>query len=85
MCLFAIRIEYPLDTTVQRPHDPDPRQHWIANAATQHQKFDRRLLLLQVGLFFRQLGVVVGRVLQREQLPAVGQRDRLVERGGPGQ
>ena len=85
MCLFAIRIEYPLDTTVQRPHDPDPRQHGIATAATQHQNLDRRLPFRQVGFFFRQLGDVVGRVLQREQLPAVGQRDRLVERGGPGQ
>jgi hypothetical protein len=32
MCLFAIGIEHPLDMTVQRLHDPDPRQHSVTAA-----------------------------------------------------
>jgi hypothetical protein len=35
MCLFAIGIEHPLDMTVQRLHDPDPRQHRVTPAAAQ--------------------------------------------------
>jgi hypothetical protein len=29
MCLFAIGIEHPLDMTIERLHDPDPRQHRV--------------------------------------------------------
>ena len=49
MCLFAIGIEDPLDMPIERLHDTDPRQHSIAAAAAQHQRFDRRLPFRQVG------------------------------------
>ena len=38
MGIFAIGIEHPLDMTVQRLHDPDPRQLRVAPAAAQHQR-----------------------------------------------
>ena len=84
MCLFAIGIEHPLDMTVQRSHDSNPRHHRVPAAAAQHQRFDRRLPFWQVGFLFGQLVDVVGRVLQRQQLPAVGQNDGILKRGRPG-
>ena len=71
--IFAIGIEHPLDMTVQRLHDPDPRQHRITTAAAQHQDLDRRLPFRQVGLFLRQAGDVVGGVAKRDELLAVRQ------------
>jgi hypothetical protein len=47
MGLFALGIEHPLDVTVQRSHDPNPRHHRRTATAAQHQCFDR-------GLPFRQ-------------------------------
>jgi hypothetical protein len=84
MRLLAIGIEHPLDVTVQRPHDSNPRHHRVAAAATQHQRFNCRLPFRQVGFLLRQLGDVVCRVVQREQLPAVGQNDGILKRGRPG-
>ena len=70
--------------TVQRLHNPDPPHHRWPAAAAQHQHLDRGLPFRQVGFLLRQLHDVVGRVLQGEQLPAVGQDDGILERGGPG-
>jgi len=72
MCLFAIGIERPLDMTVQGFHDPDAGHHRGAATAAQHQRFDRRLPFRQIGFRLGQLRNVVGSVLQRDQLPAVG-------------
>ena len=85
MCLFAIGIEHPLDVTVQRPHDADPRQHRIATTATQHQDLDRRLPFRQVEFLLRQLGDVVGCVFKGDEHPAARQRDRIFKWGGPRQ
>ena len=85
MCLFAIGIEDPLDMSIERLHDTDPRQHRIAAAAAQHQHFDCRLPFRQIGFLPGKLRNVVGRVLQREQLPAVGQNDGIFETDRPGQ
>jgi hypothetical protein len=27
MMILTIRVEHPLDVTIERPHDPDPREH----------------------------------------------------------
>ena len=79
MCLFAIGIEHPLDITVQRLHDANPRHHRVAAAAAQHQRLDRRLPLRQVGFFLRLLRDVVGCVLERDELTTVRQRYRILE------
>jgi hypothetical protein len=60
MGIFAIGIEHPLDMTVQRSHDANPRHHRVAAAAAQHQRFDSGLPFRQVGFLFRQLRDVVG-------------------------
>ena len=62
MGIFAIGIEHPLDMTVQRSHDADPRHHRRAASRHQHQHFDRGLPFRQVGFLFRQAGDVVGGV-----------------------
>jgi len=49
MGIFAIGIEHPLDMTVQRLHDPDPRHHRRASAR-KHQRLDRGLPLGQIGV-----------------------------------
>jgi len=77
MMLLGFGIELKHDVTIKRLHERDPRQHRVAAAAAQHQRFDSDLPLRQVGLLFRQRRNVVGGVLQREQLPAVGQCDRI--------
>jgi hypothetical protein len=82
--ILAIGIEHPLDMTVQRSHDANPRHHRVAAAPAQHQRLDRGLPFRQVGFFLRQLRDVVCRVLQREQLPAVGQNNGILKRGRPG-
>ena len=69
---------------VQRLHDTDAGKHGVAAATAQHQHLDRRLPFRQCGLVLRQLRDVVSRVLQREQLPAVGQNDGILKRGRPG-
>jgi hypothetical protein len=84
MCVFAIGIEYPLDMTVQRVHYPDTGKHRVAAAAAQHQRFDRGLPFRQIGFPLRQLRDVFRCVLQREELPAVGQNDGILKRGRPG-
>ena len=69
--IFAFGIKDPFDMTVQRLHNPDPRHHRWPAAAAKQQDLDCRLPFRQVGFLLRQLRNVVGRVLQREQLPAV--------------
>jgi hypothetical protein len=82
MRVFALGIEHPLDATVQRLHDPDPRQHRITAAAAQHQDLDRCLPFRQVGFVLRQLRDAVGIVLQRHELSAARQRtERFVTSG----
>jgi hypothetical protein len=49
MMILALGIKDPLDVTVQRPHDRDPRQHRVTTAAAQHEDLDRRLPLRQIG------------------------------------
>ena len=85
MCLFAIGIEHPLDMTVQRLHDPDPRQHRVATAAAQHQNLDCRLPFRKIGFALWQLRDVVGCVFQGEERPTVRQWDSILKRGGLGQ
>jgi len=69
---------------VLRLHDPDAGKHGVAAATAQRQRLDRRLPFRQCGFVLRQLRDVVSRVLQREQLPAVGQNDGIPKRRRPG-
>jgi hypothetical protein len=66
MVIFALGIRHPLDMTVQRFHDPDPRQHRVTHAAAQQHNLDRRLPFRRVGFTFRHAGDVVGAVPQRD-------------------
>jgi hypothetical protein len=70
--IFAIGIEHPLDMTVQRLHDSNPRHHRRTASRHQHQRRDR-------GLPFRQRGFLVRRDAQGHELAAVRERDRLVK------
>jgi len=76
--------EHALDVPVERPHDPDLRQHRrAAFFDNQHQGADRRLPLGCAVFCFRQLGDVVPGVAQRLELTAIGQRYRVFEFSGP--
>jgi hypothetical protein len=66
---FISSLSAQLDMTVRRLHDSYPRHHRVSAAAAQHQHFDRRLPFRQVGFLLRQLRNLVGRVLQRQELP----------------
>ena len=58
MGVSALGIEHPLDMTVQRLRDRDPRQHRSAAMPHQHQRLDCDLRFRQVGFLFRQAGDV---------------------------
>ena len=79
--VLALGIKDPLDVTVQRLHDSDPRHHRRTATRHQQQHLNGGLPFRQVGFLLRQFRNVVGRVLQREQLPAVGQNDGILKRG----
>ena len=70
---LSVGIKPPADVTIERRRAPDAGEHGVTAATTQHQRFDRRLPFRQFGLLLRQLRDVVSCVLQRDQLPAVGQ------------
>jgi hypothetical protein len=54
MMLFARRFEHLPDVTVQRPHNPDPRQHRrAATFGDQQQRFRRGLPLRRLVLGLR--------------------------------
>jgi hypothetical protein len=56
---------------VQRPHHPNPRQHFRPVAlGDQHQRFHRDLPIGRIMVGFRQRGDVFGGVAQRQQLAA---------------
>ena len=81
MMVFPIRIKHVFNVAVQRPHDADAREHRrSARRRDQDQRLHGGLPLcggLVLGL--RQLGDVVAGVPQRDELTAVGQRDRIIE------
>jgi hypothetical protein len=76
MMVLARWIKHPLDVTVQRPHDPDPRQHRRAAAlGDQQQRLRRSLPLPRLVLGLRKLRDVVAGILERDKRAAAGQRD----------
>jgi len=77
--IFALGIEHPLDMTIQRLHDPNPRHHRRTAPSDQHQDLDRGLPFRQVGFLFRQASDVVGGVTKRDELAPIGQRYRVLE------
>jgi hypothetical protein len=86
MRILARWIEHPLDAAVQCPHDADPREHRRA-AVRRHQDqgFHRRLPIQRFVFRLRQFGYVGAGVLQRYELPSVGQRDGIIEGALPRQ
>jgi hypothetical protein len=66
MGLFPLGIEHPLDMTVQRLHDPDPRHHRRTASRHQHQYLDRRLPFVALLVGLRKVGDVLARVHQRD-------------------
>ena len=85
MMLLGIGIKRHDLAMGERLHKRNARQHRVASAAAQQKRFDRYLPVRKFGFLLRQLGDVVRRVLQRKQLPAVGQNDGIVKLGRPGQ
>jgi hypothetical protein len=85
MRLFPLRIELANVVAVQRAHDADPREHHrAAEVGDQDQRLDGGLPFRQSRFLLWQIGYVGRRVLQRQQLPAIRQRDRIIEAGAPG-
>jgi hypothetical protein len=83
MLLLGVGVERYHDVAIERLHERDARQHRMTATAAQHQRLDCDLPVSQAGFLLRQLRNIVGRVLQREQLPAVGQNDGIVKTGRP--
>jgi hypothetical protein len=85
MMVFAIRIEHPLDVTVQGSHDADPRKHRRAAVTfgDQDQGLNRGLPFLDLLFCLRQFLDLLGSVLQRDDLATARQRDRIIERPFP--
>ena len=77
--IFAVGIKHPLDITVQRLQDSNPRHHRRSAARNQHEDLDRRLPFRQVGLVLRQAGDVGGGVSQRDELSPAWQRYLILE------
>jgi hypothetical protein len=84
MLIFAIRIKHPLNVAVQRPHDPDPREHRrTARRRDQYQRLHSRLPFLDPVLGFRKLRDVVASVLKADKLATARQRYWIIKRSFP--
>jgi hypothetical protein len=80
MRVFAVRIEHPLDMSVQGPHDADASEHCRAIAfRDKKQKFDRGPPFLELLFGRRQLLDISAGILEGDKLAAAGQRDRIFE------
>jgi hypothetical protein len=80
MMVLVRWIKHPLDVTVQGSHDADPRKHRRpAFRCEQDQRFHRRLPFRRLVLGFRQPGDVGPGILERDELAAVRQDDRILE------
>jgi hypothetical protein len=85
MCVFARRIEHPLDVAVQCPHDSDAHHHGRpVELDDQEQGFDSGLPFLEILLSLRQFHGVVGGVAQRHQLAPARQQDGIIQSAGQG-
>jgi hypothetical protein len=81
MRVFAIRIERPLNVSVQCPQDADARHHGgPAELDDQEQGFDRGLPLLEQLFGLRKLLDIVRGVPQGDELATVGEWNRIIER-----
>ena len=83
MMHLGIGVEGDHNVTIERLHECDSRKQRMTFANAQHQCFDRYLPVCQVRLLFWQRLNVVGRIPQREQLPAVGQNNRIFKTRRP--
>jgi hypothetical protein len=81
---LAVQIELANMVAVQCPHDADPREHRRAvRFRDQDQRFHGSLPLRRRVLGLRKLRDVGAGVLQRDELAAARQRNRLVEPSFP--
>ena len=84
MRILPRRIEFALDVTVQRSHDPDAREHRRASERDdEDQSFHCRLPFLCFMLGLRKLRDVIAGILEREKLAPAGELDRIVKRPLP--
>jgi hypothetical protein len=80
MMILAVWIELTDDVPVQGAHRTYPSEHrGPAGLHNEDRCFHRSLPLRRVVLGFRKLGNVVAGILQRDQPPAVRQRDGIVK------
>jgi hypothetical protein len=84
MCVLAIRIEDPLDVTVQRLHDADARHHGgPVELDDQEQGFDRGLPLIELLLGLGKLLDIFRGALKGDELATKRQGYRILERPLP--
>jgi hypothetical protein len=84
MMILAIGIEHALDAAIERPHDADVRKHcWTTARRHQDQGLHGGLPFGRRVFGLGELGDIVARVAEGDELAPAGQRDRLVERSLP--
>jgi hypothetical protein len=80
MRAFAFRIELDRLTGIQRPFHADIGMHQRPSIFRSHDYGLCRRLPVWLALFgLGQLQDVIGDILERDELPAAGQRDRIFE------
>jgi len=85
MRLFAIGVEHAFAVAVQRLQYADARQHepGAAGLCGPDQVLNRDLPYLEILFCLWQFGDVSRGVPERDELPAVGEDDRIFELAGP--
>jgi hypothetical protein len=79
--VFAIRVKLANVAAVQRPHDPNAREHRRSARRRDHdQGFHCRLPLRSLVLGLRKLRDVIAGILERDKLTAARQRNRIIKR-----
>jgi hypothetical protein len=83
---FLMGIKRHYDVSIQCSHDANARQQrWPVVLGNKYQRCHGRLPFRGVVLGLRQRHDVASGILQGEKAPAIGKRNRIVKRPGPGQ
>jgi hypothetical protein len=84
MRIFARRSEHQLNMPIERPHHADARMHQKVAAFRGHEKrLDGCLPFFQILFGLRKLHDIIGSVLEGDDLTAISQHNRIVERSFP--
>jgi hypothetical protein len=84
MMILARRIKFPNVVSIKRPHHADASEHCrAAKLRNEKQRFHRGLPFRCVVLGLWQLGDVLCRIPERDELATAQQGDRIVESALP--